>query len=89
METEKAPESKPKQKKKGKIAEVFRLFKKGYNAKQISEKLGIDQRLVRSYIWRAKNPEKYKALLKRYFEKKRQKKETEAIKAAAKNQNSK
>jgi hypothetical protein len=49
----------------------------------------LSETIVRSYIWRAANPEKYKALLQRYFAKKRQKQENEAINAAVKNQNSK
>jgi DNA-binding NarL/FixJ family response regulator len=62
-------------KKKGKIAKVFSLYEKGMSAKQISEKMNLSVRLVRSYIWRAKNPEAYKELLARYFQKKQKKKE--------------
>jgi ribosomal protein S6 len=80
-------QQKPK-KKKSKIAQVYKMHQKGAGVKEIAEKMKLSERVVRSYIWRAKNPEKYKALLQRYFEKKRQKKETEAIKAAVKNQNS-
>jgi orotate phosphoribosyltransferase-like protein len=77
---------KPKRKKKSKIQRVLELSKKGLDIKQISEKLKISERVARSYLWRAKNPEKYKALLQRYFTKKKLTKENEAIKAAVKNQ---
>lgn len=83
-------DSKPKEtkrKKKGKIAKVYELHSKGLKAKAISEKLGIDERLVRSYIWRAANPQKYKMLLARYFAKRKQRQENEAIKLAVKNSN--
>jgi DNA-binding NarL/FixJ family response regulator len=80
---------KPKRKKKSKIQRVYEMRKEGMDVKQISEKMKLSERVIRSYIWRMKNPEAYKALLHRYFEKRRQKKETEAIKAAGKNQNSK
>jgi len=80
-------EQKPKPKKKGKVAQVYRMHQKGISVKEIAEKMKLSERIVRSYIWRMKNPEKFRALLKRYFERRRQKKETEAIKAAAKNQN--
>ena len=71
----------PKRKKKGKIAKVYRLHQKGLSVKEIAEKMKLKESLVRSYIWRMKNPEKYKALVKRYFERKRQKKENQAIRA--------
>jgi hypothetical protein len=78
---------KEKKKKEGRVARIYRLYKSGLKPKQIAEKTKLSERIVRSYVWRAKNPEKYKALLQRYFAKKRQKKENEAIKAAVKNQN--
>jgi predicted transcriptional regulator len=62
---------KPKRKKKGKVAEVYALHQKGVKVKEIAEKMKISERIVRSYIWRAKNPEKYKKLLERYYEKKK------------------
>ena len=72
-------------KKKGKIASVFKLHKKGKSVKEIAEELKINERQVRSYLWRSANPEKYKALLQRYYSKRRLKKENEAMKAAVKN----
>ena len=77
LEKENAPakveeESKPKKKKKGKIAQVYKLHKKGVRVKEIAEKMQIKETLVRSYIWRSANPEKYKELLKRYFAKKKE-----------------
>lgn len=91
MENEKAiPEEKKqakKRKKKGKIERVYQMRIEGLTVKQISEKMRLSERVIRSYIWRLKNPEAYKALLHRYFEKRRQKKETEEIRTAAKNQN--
>ncbi len=72
-------------KKLGKVARVAKFFKEGLSAKEVAEKTGLSQRVVRSYKWRAENPEKYKALLQRYFEKRRQKNENEAINAAVEN----
>jgi len=80
----KVEQKKPKQKKKGKIAKVYRLHQKDIPVKEIAEKMDLKERVVRAYIWRMKNPEKYKALVKRYFDKKKakaqkkQKKEKEA-----------
>jgi hypothetical protein len=64
-----------KRKKKGKVAQVYAMHKKGVSIKEIAEKMKLNERVVRSYIWRAKNPEKYKALLDRYFAKRKQKAE--------------
>jgi predicted transcriptional regulator len=72
-------------KKKGKIAQVYKLHQKGLSAKEIASKLKINERLVRAYIWRMKNPEKYKALLNKYFARRRQKEENETIKTIVKN----
>jgi predicted transcriptional regulator len=76
---------KPKRKKKGKVAEVYALHTKGVKVKEIAERMKLSERVVRSYIWRARNPEKFKALLARYQEKRKEKlkqketpKETEA-----------
>ena len=60
-------------KKEGKIAKVYRLSQEDVSVKEIAEKTKLSERIVRAYIWRVKNPEKYKALVKRYFEKKREK----------------
>ena len=80
-------QTKPKQKKKGKVAQVYKLHQKGASVKEIAEKMNLSDKIVRSYVWRMKNPEKYKALLQRYFAKRKLKKENEAIKTAVKNQN--
>jgi hypothetical protein len=77
---------KPKGKKKGKIAKVYTLHEKGLSAKEIASKMKINERLVRAYIWRTKNPEKYKALLSKYFAKRRQKQENEEIRNVLKKQ---
>jgi hypothetical protein len=70
----KVKEGKPRQqKKKGKIAQVYKLHQKGLGVKEIAEKMKLSERVVRSYLWRSANPEKYKELLKRYFEKRKQK----------------
>ena len=66
-------QKKPKKKKKGKIAEVFRLHQKGVSVKDISEKTKLKESVVRAYIWRTKNPEKYKELVKRWYDKKKAK----------------
>lgn len=63
-------------KKEGRIAKVYRLSQEGVSVKEIAEKMKLSERIVRAYIWRMKNPEKYKALVKRYFEKKREKEKT-------------
>jgi len=62
-----------KRKKKGKIAEAHTLHQKGVGVKEIAQKMKLSERIVRNYIWRAKNPQKYKKLLARYYEKKKQK----------------
>ena len=66
-------EKKPKKKKKGKIAEVFRLHQKGVPVKDIAEKMKLKKSVVRAYIWRMKNPEKHKELVKRWYYKKKAK----------------
>ena len=78
-------QKKPKRKKKDKIAKVYGLHQKGLSVKEIAEKMNLKESLIRSYIWRMKHPEKYKALVKRYFERKRQKQENDAIKAIVNN----
>ncbi|MCW4004574.1 MAG: hypothetical protein NWE95_11755 [Candidatus Bathyarchaeota archaeon] len=62
--------SKRKQKKKSKIEQVYQMSQKGATVKEIAEKMKLSEQIVRSYIWRAKNPEKYKELLQRYYQKK-------------------
>ena len=57
----------PKQKKKGKVAQVYDLHQKGIGIKEIAEKMKLSERVVRSYVWRVANPEKYRELLQRYF----------------------
>jgi predicted transcriptional regulator len=64
-------------KKKGKIAKVEKLHKEGKTVKEIAAEMGIAERIVRSYIWRAENPDKYHELLKRYYAKRKAKQETE------------
>ena len=76
----KIEEKKPKKKKKGKIAEVFRLHQKGVSVKDIAEKMKLKESVVRAYIWRTKNPEKYKELVKRWYDKKKAKSESEKSK---------
>lgn len=48
--------------------------------------MNLSERLVRAYIWRMKNPEKYKALLSEYLAKRRQKQENQEIKNVLKKQ---
>lgn len=84
--------SKPKEtkrKKRGKIAQVYALHQKGVSVKEIAEKMKLSERIVRSYIWRMRNPSKFKALVQRYFARRRQKAEDKAIRVAVENQNSK
>lgn len=78
-------ENKPKRKKIGKVAKVFKLHEEGKTVKEIAVKMKLSERVVRSYLWRSANPEKYKALLQRYFEKKKQKQENEKTKIAVNN----
>ena len=52
-------------KKNGKVAEVYAMHQKGVKVKEIAEKMKLSERVVRSYVWRAGNPEKYRSLLKR------------------------
>lgn len=76
-----------KHKRKGKIAKVYELHQKGLNSKEISAKLKLKETIVRSYLWRSSHPEEYRALLQRYFTKKKQKKEIEEAKAAVEQNN--
>ena len=69
-------------KKEGRIEKVYRLHQEGTSIKEIAEKMKLNERIIRAYIWRAKNPEKYKALLKRYFEKRKQKASQSSVSAA-------
>ena len=69
-------EKKPKKKKKGKIAKVYGLHQKGMPVKEIAEKMKLRESVVRAYIWRMRNPEKYKELVKRWYDKKKAKAET-------------
>jgi DNA-binding NarL/FixJ family response regulator len=62
---------KQKQKKKSKVEQVYQMSQKGASVKEIAEKMTLSEKIVRSYLWRAKNPEKFRALLKRYNEKKK------------------
>ncbi|MGD0496739.1 MAG: hypothetical protein ABSB28_12010 [Candidatus Bathyarchaeia archaeon] len=68
----KIEEPKTKRKKKGKILRVCQMHTKGASVEEIAQKLDISPRLVRSYLWRGLNPEKYRALLQRYFTKKKE-----------------
>ena len=78
-----------KKKKETKVQKTLRFFNKytkGKEAmksadavKQLAKELKISERLVRSYLWRARNPEKFKACVDRYFEKKRAKDKEESI----------
>jgi hypothetical protein len=62
---------KTKQKKRGRVAEVYELYTKGVSIKAISKRTKLDERVIRSYIWRQKNPDKFSQLLKRYQEKRK------------------
>ena len=57
--------------KEGRIAKAYRLRQEGLTIKEIATKMKLNEWVVRAYIWRAENPEKYKALLERYNEKKK------------------
>ena len=76
-------QTKPKNKKKqGKIKHVWEMSQKGVSVKDIAKKTGLSERVVRSYLWRKKNPDKYKALLARYLANKRtkaQEKQAQAV----------
>jgi hypothetical protein len=65
-------QTKPK-KKEGRIQQVWEMSQKGASVKDIAKKTGLRDQIIRSYIWRKQNPEKFKALLKRYFEKRKKK----------------
>jgi hypothetical protein len=62
-----------KSKKKGKVQQVWELSQKGSTVKEIAEKTGLKEQIVRSYIWRKKNPDAYAALLQRYLAKRKTK----------------
>jgi hypothetical protein len=70
----------------GKIQRAYKIFERETNAgkkpeeayKIIAEELNISVRSARAYVWRVKNPDKYKAMLERYFAKKKAKAEVKA-----------
>lgn len=70
-----------KEEKVSKVDRAYQMFQElkaqGLKPKEIYEKtsqeLGISVHSARGYVWRAKNPEKYKALLERYNAKKNMK----------------
>lgn len=71
-------------KKKGKIDRAHQMYQKlkaegKLKPKEIfdkiAEELKITPRSARGYVWRKENPEKYKALLDRYYAKKKAKAE--------------
>lgn len=71
-------------KKEGKIRTAFILRNKHeMTVKDIAEVLEVGQRTVNAYIWRVKEPEKYKRLLAKYFEKRKQRQEVEKMKEMA------
>lgn len=68
-----------KRAKEGKIKKVFRLYTKAIEAgekssdviDQLAKKFKVSKRTIRGYIWRVKNPEKYRAIVQKYFERRR------------------
>jgi ribosomal protein S6 len=62
--------------KEGKIAKAYRLHTEGTSIKDIAAKLKIKENVARSYIWRMKQPDKYRALLERYRAKKQKQSST-------------
>jgi hypothetical protein len=70
-----------------KIAQVAELYNPDgeyrLEVKDIAELMGISERSVWGYIWRAKNPEQYKKLLERYYSNKAAKKAAAEKKAKA------
>jgi len=71
--SQKTEQTKPEKKKEGKIQQVWEMNQKGSSVKDIAKKTGLTEKVIRSYIWRKQNPEKFKALLKRYQEKRKKK----------------
>ena len=68
-----------KEKAPTKVEQAFQMFQdlsaqemkpKEIYAK-IAKALGISIRAARSYVWRAKNPQKFQEMLKRYFAKRK------------------
>ena len=70
----KIPEKKPT-----KVEQAFKMYQdltaQGLKPKEavlkIAKTLGVSVRTVRGYIWRAQNPEKFKAMLDRYYAKRK------------------
>jgi hypothetical protein len=67
----------PKQKRRGKIAKVYKLHQEGLSTKEIAEKMKLKETIVRSYVWRSAHRQEYKQLLERYYQKKQQAKKKE------------
>ena len=84
--------SEKKEKAPSKVQQALKIFQdlsaQGVKPKQIHENiaevLGISVRSARGYVWRAQNPEKFKAMLDRYYAKKRAKAEAKKEKKAKK-----
>ena len=79
-----------------KVEQAFKMYQdliaQGLKPKEavlkIAKRLGVSSRTVRGYIWRAQNPEKFKAMLERYYAKRKARLAAEK-KAAAKAEKSK
>lgn len=68
------------EKKASKVDRAYQTFQElseqGLKQKEIYEKIAEELWIsARGYVWRKENPEKYKALLERYFAKKKAKAE--------------
>ena len=63
-----------------KIERAFRMYEKNMakygkgRVNQIAEKLGIDPKTVRGYVYRMRHPDRYKAAVQRYVQRKADKK---------------
>jgi hypothetical protein len=71
--SKKKPALRDGKKKEGKIQQVWEMSQKGISVKDIAKKTVLKEQIVRSYIWRKRNSEKYKALLSRYQKKRKEK----------------
>jgi len=62
-------------KKESRVEACMRLESEGKTVEEIAAELGLSERNVKSYLWRGHHPEEFKAMLKRYYEKRKAKAE--------------
>lgn len=71
-------------KKETRIEACMRLEAEGKTVEQIAAELKIKERNVKAYLWRGHHPEEFKAMLEKYYQKRKARKAEKKPKAAKK-----